>query len=197
MEAKNKIICSPNSRMNSILKRLNKIPDNRSILLIGPTGTGKELLENYIFENSSRNGKPHKKMNCTGLTDTLIDSQLFGHVKGAFTGAAKNHKGFIEAAAEGTLFLDEIGNMPPINQGKLLRVLENGTFQKLGETEETQVPNVRFISATNKPEEMNVDLKERFQYHVRQLQNNSCVKNTRSVMKNSNFPSRWGSQPSL
>ena len=167
MRAKDKIICSPNSRMISILERLNKIPERRSILLIGPTGTGKELLASYIHENSKRSNKSLTRLNCTGLTDTLIDSQLFGHKKGAFTGANKDHIGYIEKSAGGILFLDEIGNMPNSSQAKLLRVIENGKFQKLGEEIVRDVDDVRFISATNKPEKMIVDLKERFRHHIR------------------------------
>ena len=98
MGAKDKIICSPNSRMISILERLSKIPERRSILLIGPTGTGKELLAEYIHETSRRSDKPFIKVNCTGLTDTLIDSQLFGHIKGAFTDAHKERDVFTEVS---------------------------------------------------------------------------------------------------
>ena len=164
MKAKDKIICSPHSSIISILKRLSKINDRSSILLIGPTGTGKELLADYIVENGPRSDKPFRKVNCSGLTNTLIDSQLFGHIKGAFTGAVRDREGLIMEAKGGTLFLDEIGNMPPPSQAKLLRALENGTFTKLGKDEEKTIPDVRFISATNKPEKMIIDLRERFQY---------------------------------
>ena len=123
-------------------------PTDISVLIEGPSGTGKELLAQAIHDNSSRRFKPFVPVNCAGLTESLLESELFGHAKGAFTGAAADRKGLFEVANEGTLFLDEIGDMPLNMQAKLLRVLEGGLIVPVG-TSKPIVVDVRIISATN------------------------------------------------
>jgi len=123
-------------------------PTNISVLIEGPSGTGKELLARAIHNNSLRRDKPFKPVNCAGLTETLLESELFGHLKGAFTGANTDRKGLFEIADKGTLFLDEIGDMPMTMQAKLLRVIEDGVVVPVGSSKATVV-DVRIISATN------------------------------------------------
>ncbi len=120
-----------------------------TVLLLGETGTGKEVFANAIHSNSKRAAKSFVAINCSAFTKELLESELFGHLAGAFTGAVKEKKGLIEIANGGTLFLDEIGDMNIELQAKLLRVLENGEFIKLGDTKTSKV-NVRLIAATNK-----------------------------------------------
>ncbi len=103
------------------------------VLITGDTGTGKELVARAIHSLSHRKTKPFVALNCAGLTETLLGSQLFGHKKGAFTGATEDHQGLFEAANQGTLFLDEIGDMPPTIQATLLRVLQEKEILRLGE----------------------------------------------------------------
>lgn len=122
---------------------------NISVLIEGSSGTGKELLARAIHRNSLRRDKPFKPVNCAGLTETLLESELFGHVKGAFTGANTDRKGLFEIADKGTLFLDEIGDMPLSMQAKLLRVIEDGVVVPVGSSKATVV-DVRIISATNR-----------------------------------------------
>jgi DNA-binding NtrC family response regulator len=123
-------------------------PTNISVLIEGSSGTGKELLAWAIHDNSLRRSKPFRPVNCAGLTETLLESELFGHVKGAFTGANADRKGLFEIADQGTLFLDEIGDMPLNMQAKLLRVIEDGMVVPVGSNKATAV-DVRIISATN------------------------------------------------
>jgi len=135
--------------MQGIFEVIRRIaPTNISVLIEGPSGTGKELLARAIHHNSLRRDKPFKPVNCAGLTETLLESELFGHVKGAFTGANTDRKGLLEIADKGTLFLDEIGDMPLTMQAKLLRVLEDGVVTPVGSNKATVV-DVRVISATN------------------------------------------------
>ena len=122
---------------------------NSSVLLEGETGVGKELFAKTIHDHSTRKNHPFIKVNCAALPKELIESELFGHEKGAFTGAIQAKKGRFELADKGTIFLDEIGEMPLELQPKLLRVLQNGEFERLG-SEESKKVNVRVISATNK-----------------------------------------------
>ena len=119
------------------------------ILLIGETGTGKEVFGQSIHYESNRRDEPFVAINCSGFAKDLLESEMFGYKAGAFTGAVKNKKGLFEEADRGTLFLDEIGDMDIGLQAKLLRVLENNTFIKAGDTKETSV-DVRVIAATNK-----------------------------------------------
>jgi Nif-specific regulatory protein len=122
---------------------------NVTVMLRGESGTGKEMVANAIHFNSLRAKKPLVKVNCAALPETLIESELFGYEKGAFTGAYKSKKGRFELADGGTLFLDEIGDLPLHTQAKLLRVLQDKEFERLGGTETIKV-NVRLIAATNK-----------------------------------------------
>ncbi len=122
---------------------------NATVLLRGESGTGKELIANAIHYNSLRSKRPFIKINCAALPDTLIESELFGHEKGAFTGAEKTKRGRFELADGGTLFLDEIGDLPLQTQIKLLRVLQEREFERVGGTEPIKT-NIRLITATNK-----------------------------------------------
>ena len=138
-----------NPAMEGIFEVLRRVaPTDISVLIEGQSGTGKELLARAIHNNSQRWDKPFKPVNCAGLTETLLESELFGHVKGAFTGAANDRKGLFEIADKGTLFLDEIGDMAPNCQAKLLRVIEDGIVIQVG-SNKSIVVDVRIISATN------------------------------------------------
>ena len=138
-----------NPTMEGIFEVLRRVaPANISVLIEGQSGTGKELLARAIHDNSRRADKPFRPVNCAGLTETLLESELFGHVKGAFTGASTDRKGLFEIADKGTLFLDEIGDMPLTMQAKLLRVLEDGIVVPVG-SHKPIVVDVRIISATN------------------------------------------------
>ncbi|MBN1457465.1 MAG: sigma-54-dependent Fis family transcriptional regulator [Sedimentisphaerales bacterium] len=130
----------------NILKRV--APTNISVLIEGASGTGKELTARAIHNNSKRKDKAFRPINCAGFSETLLESELFGHVKGAFTGADADRKGLFQVADKGTLFLDEIGDMPQKMQAKLLRVLEDGVIIPVGSTKPIVV-DVRIISATN------------------------------------------------
>lgn len=138
-------------KMQEIYRLLEKIASSESTILIqGENGTGKELVAKAIHYNSPRKEKLFVAQNCSAFNDNLLDSELFGHVKGSFTGAIKDKKGLFETADGGTLFLDEIGDTSLTMQVKLLRVLQEGTFLPVGATSPRKV-NVRIIAATNKP----------------------------------------------
>jgi two-component system NtrC family response regulator len=122
---------------------------NTTVLLLGETGTGKEVFAQAIHYESARKLKPFVAVNCSGFSPELLESELFGYKAGAFTGAVKDKKGLLEEANEGTLFLDEIGELSLDLQAKLLRVLENQTYIKVGDTQTSQV-NVRIVAATNR-----------------------------------------------
>jgi DNA-binding NtrC family response regulator len=124
-------------------------PTNSTVLITGESGTGKELIARAIHYNSLRKDKPFVAVDCNSLTETLLESELFGHVKGSFTGAVTNKKGMFEIAENGTLFLDEIGNISLSTQAKLLRVIQEREFKMVGGTR-TQAANFRLITATNK-----------------------------------------------
>lgn len=145
----NKLIGS-SKPFNDVIKMVNKIAANESSIFInGESGTGKELISKLIHEKSNRADKPFIKVNCAALNDNLLESELFGHEKGAFTGAIKTKKGRFELANTGTLFLDEIGEISSSLQIKLLRVLQEKEFERVG-GEKTISVDVRIISATNK-----------------------------------------------
>ncbi len=136
--------------MQDLYEVLDKIASSEATVLIqGENGTGKELIAKSIHYSSPRKDKAFITVNCSAFNENLLDSELFGHVKGAFTGAIKDKKGLFEAADEGTLFLDEIGDMSPSMQVKLLRVLQQGTLTPVGGTDERKV-DVRVIAATHR-----------------------------------------------
>ena len=124
-------------------------PTESTVLIQGASGTGKELIANFIYQNSSRTGEPFITLNCASIPDTLIESELFGHEKGAFTDARQQKQGIVEIANNGTLFLDEIGDISPIVQPKILRFIQSGEFRRVGGNT-TLKADVRILSATNK-----------------------------------------------
>jgi DNA-binding NtrC family response regulator len=136
--------------MNKILKLVSQVAHTDSTVLVtGESGTGKELIAKAIHNNSNRNDKPILVVNISALPENLIDSELFGHVKGAFTGAIKDKKGIFEEADMGTIFLDEIGDAPPQTQIRLLRAIEHGEIKRVGDNKTIHV-DVRIVTATNK-----------------------------------------------
>jgi Nif-specific regulatory protein len=140
--------------MHEVFATVGQVANSRAtVLLLGETGTGKEMIAKAIHYNSPRREKPFIRVNCGAMTSTLLESELFGHVKGSFTGAIKDKIGRFEAADGGTIFLDEIGTMEPVLQVKLLRVLQEREFERVGDTSVVKV-DVRVIAATN------VDLQE-------------------------------------
>ncbi len=135
--------------MRDIIERLKRIaPTNATVLIQGETGTGKELVAQAMHQNSPRKNKPFVALNCAALSENILESELFGHVRGAFTDASADRVGKFEYAHGGTLFLDEVGDMPLATQIKLLRVLENDEITRVGSNEPIKV-NVRILSATN------------------------------------------------
>jgi len=120
------------------------------VLITGETGVGKDVIARYIHAHSPRRHREYVAVNCAGVTESLLESELFGHVKGSFTGAYRDKRGKMQLAHEGTLFLDELGEMTPRMQGMLLRFLENGEFQPVGADLGTTRVNVRVIAATNR-----------------------------------------------
>jgi two-component system, NtrC family, response regulator AlgB len=143
-------IITQNPTYLGVLRMAERVANSPlTVLIEGETGTGKELVADFIHTRSERAGKPIVKLNCAALSAELIESELFGHVKGAFTGALKDRVGRVEAANGGTLFLDEIGEIPLAMQAKLLRFLQSREFQRVGENE-TRFADVRIIAATNR-----------------------------------------------
>jgi len=143
-------IIGSSPKMQAVYRLVAKgAPTNSTVLIHGESGTGKELIARAIHYNSLRKDRPFMAVDCAALHENLLESELFGHVKGAFTGAVSNKKGLFEAAEGGTLFLDEIGNIPLSTQAKLLRVIQEKEFKPVGSTE-THRANVRLIAATNK-----------------------------------------------
>jgi DNA-binding NtrC family response regulator len=137
--------------MIEIYKLIGVLAENRATVLIrGETGTGKELIARAIHFNSPHAGEPFVAVNCTALAETLLESELFGHVRGAFTGAVESRKGYFELAGDGTVFLDEIGDMGPELQAKILRVLEERDFYPVG-GERPRTTKARVIAATHRP----------------------------------------------
>ena len=145
--------------MQKIYKLVGQVArSDAAVLLLGESGTGKELVARAIYANSLRAARPYVAINCAAIPDTLLESELFGHERGAFTGALTQRIGKFERADGGTIFLDEIGDMPLGLQAKLLRVLQNGEFQRLG-GDQTLRTQVRLIAATNK--DLSVMVKEK------------------------------------
>src|SRR5437763_3500622 len=143
-------IIGQSPKMRAIFELIQTVaPQTSRVLIPGESGTGKELVARAIHENSQRAQSPFITINCGAFPETLLESELFGYVKGAFTGAAENRQGLFQAAHGGTLFMDEIGNMSLTMQVKLYRVLQEGKVRPIGSTEESDV-DVRIIAATNK-----------------------------------------------
>jgi DNA-binding NtrC family response regulator len=134
---------------DAIQSLVQSAPTELSVLITGETGTGKEVFANAIHGLSKRKNKPFVSVNCGAIPETLLESELFGHEKGAYTSADSSRKGFFETADKGTIFLDEIGDMPYSTQVKLLRILESGEFSRLGSSDVKKV-DVRIIAATNR-----------------------------------------------
>jgi len=129
-------IVTGNPQMERIIKMIRRVADSKlTVLILGASGTGKELAARAIHLHSPRRNKPYRAINCAGLNENLLESELFGHLKGSFTGAVSDRKGLFEVADGGTLFLDEVGDMPLPMQAKLLRVLENGEILPVGSTD--------------------------------------------------------------
>lgn len=137
----------PIVELRDIIKQV--APTDVTVLITGESGSGKEVVANEIYKNSSRYAKPFITVNCGAIPEGIIESELFGHIKGSFTGAIENRKGYFEAASGGTIFLDEIGELPMQTQVKFLRVIENGEYMKVGGTK-TEKVDVRILAATNK-----------------------------------------------
>jgi transcriptional regulator with PAS, ATPase and Fis domain len=141
-----------------------------SVFITGESGTGKEMIAQLIHANSRRSARPIVAVNCAALPEGLLESEMFGHLKGAFTGAVKDKAGLLEAANGGTLFLDELIEMPKSVQAKLLRVIQDGVVRRLGSSTTSAVVNVRFISASNRDADQSVKegmLREDLYYRLR------------------------------
>jgi DNA-binding NtrC family response regulator len=145
----NNILGTSSQILEAIALAKKVAPTDATVLLLGETGTGKEVFAQAIHSGSKRSSKAFIALNCSAFSKDLLESELFGHISGAFTGAQKDKKGLIESANNGTLFLDEIGELPLELQAKLLRFLEAGEFIKVGDHKTTRV-NVRIIAATNR-----------------------------------------------
>ncbi len=149
-------IVTRSDRMKQVIDLAMQVaPSSITVLIEGESGTGKELLSKLIHQSSPRRDSPFITVNCTALAETLLESELFGHVKGAFTGAMRDREGRFEAADGGTVFLDEIGDLAPAIQAKLLRFLQSKEFERVGETATHKV-DVRVVAATNRNLEQEV-----------------------------------------
>ncbi|MBC7925176.1 MAG: sigma 54-interacting transcriptional regulator [Bryobacteraceae bacterium] len=143
-------IVGRSASMRRLLQLVQRVgPQDTTVLVLGESGTGKELIARAVHQSSPRRNKPFVAINCAALTETLLESELFGHEKGAFTGAIAQKKGKLEAADGGSVFLDEIGELAPTLQAKLLRVLQQREFERVGSTK-TLPLNVRIVAATNR-----------------------------------------------
>jgi DNA-binding NtrC family response regulator len=152
-------IIGKSAAMQEIFRLIDRVaPTDKAVLIQGESGTGKELVARAILERSQRSNKPFVTVNCAALPESLVESELFGHEKGAFTGATGRKDGLFETADGGTLFVDEIGEMPLGLQPKLLRVLEDGSLRRVGSHQERRV-NVRVVAATNRDLQTEVDAK--------------------------------------
>ncbi len=150
-------IIAQSPAMGKVISTLKRIADSEATILVtGETGTGKSMLSGTVHFNSRRRTKPFVKINCANIPETLLESELFGHERGAFTGAAKTRTGRLEQANGGSVFLDEIGELTPALQAKLLRVLEEKSFERLGGNQTIRT-DIRIIAATHKNLEANVE----------------------------------------
>jgi DNA-binding NtrC family response regulator len=159
----------PIVELRQIIKQV--APTDVTVLITGESGVGKEVVAGEIHRHSKRASKPFVTVNCGAIPEGIIESELFGHVKGSFTGAVETRKGYFEAASGGTIFLDEIGELPPQTQVKFLRVIENGEYMKVGGTRVEKV-DVRIIAATNKNLEqliINKSFREDLYYRLRSI----------------------------
>lgn len=146
--------------MQNVFKLIGQLAaSDATALITGESGTGKELVARAIYHHSQRNNQPFLAINCAAIPENLLESELFGYEKGAFTGATAQRVGKLEQCNHGTVFLDEIGDMTPATQTKILRVLQSGTFERVGGNQPIQV-DIRFIAATNKPLEQAVAARE-------------------------------------
>lgn len=146
-----KQIVGSSEGIRKVLNTVSKVAQSKAstVLICGPSGTGKELIARAIHYSSERADKPFVEVNCTAIPESLLESEIFGHVKGAFTDAKEERKGVVEQADKGTLFLDEIGDMPEKMQVKLLRVLQERRFKRIGGTQDIEV-DIRVVAATNR-----------------------------------------------
>ena len=143
-------IIGESEEMRDMIHLIGQVaPTEISVLINGDSGSGKEMVAKAIHKNSRRKFEPYIIVNCGAIPVGIIESELFGHKKGSFTGAGEDRKGYFESAHKGTIFLDEIGETPIETQAKLLRVIENGEFIRVGDTK-TQRVDVRVIAATNR-----------------------------------------------
>lgn len=149
MQPENDMICESPVMRRVLTQAQRYAGTSATVLITGESGTGKELLARYLHEHSVRQAAPCIRVNCASFQESLADSELFGHEQGAFTGALRRHDGCIMAAGNGTLFLDEIGELPVPTQAKLLRVLEENEYHRVGSTELLQM-KARIIAATNR-----------------------------------------------
>ena len=148
-QANKELMVGTSAQFTKLLESINRVaPSDASVLLLGESGTGKELAAKAIHQSSPRSDKPFVTVECAGLTETLFESELFGHTKGAFTGATYSKQGLVDAANGGTLFLDEIGDIALSQQVKLLRLIETGTYRAVGSIEPKST-DFRLICATH------------------------------------------------
>ncbi len=144
------MVHAPGGAIAAILAQADRVADSDvPVLITGESGSGKDLLAEYLHQRSARRAKPFVRINCSAISDSLAESELFGHAKGAFTGALVEHKGFFEQADGGTVHLDEIGDMTPATQARVLRVLEDSRIRRVGGSGEVEI-SVRVIASTNK-----------------------------------------------
>jgi len=149
-QANTEIVCAPKSPLSDVVNTCKRIaPSDSTVLIGGETGTGKEVFARFVHQNSRRAAKPFVPVNCGAIPEALLESELFGHVRGAFTGANANRKGRVAMAEGGTLFLDEIGELSLPLQVKLLRLLQERTYEPVGSAESVSA-NFRLVAATNK-----------------------------------------------